>query len=39
VFGWLATPDLIWDDLTANERRELSHLVAGASPLAKAASG
>ena len=28
VFGWAATMDLIWDDLTAEERRELSDLVA-----------
>lgn len=30
VFGWPATMDLIWDDLTAEERRELSDLVARA---------
>lgn len=30
VFGWPATMDLIWDDLTAEERSELSDLVAKA---------
>ena len=28
VFGWAATVDLVWDDLTAAERRELSDLAA-----------
>lgn len=30
IFGWAATMDLIWDDLTPEERRELSDLVAQA---------
>ncbi|MBM4050423.1 MAG: hypothetical protein FJ279_35460, partial [Planctomycetes bacterium] len=30
VLGWPATMDLIWDDLTTGERRELSDLVAQA---------
>jgi len=30
VFGWAATMDLIWDDLTVEERTELSGLVAKA---------
>ncbi|MFI5381346.1 MAG: heparinase II/III family protein [Tepidisphaerales bacterium] len=30
VFGWAATMDLIWDDLTVEERAELSGLVAKA---------
>ena len=30
VFGWAATMDLIWDDLTSVERRELSDRVAQA---------
>jgi hypothetical protein len=30
VFGWPATMDLIWDDLTVEERRELSDVVATA---------
>jgi len=30
IFGWPATMDLIWEDLTDQERRELSDLVAAA---------
>jgi hypothetical protein len=30
IFGWAASMDLIWDDLTPEERRELSDLVAKA---------
>jgi hypothetical protein len=30
IFGWAATMDLIWDDLTPEERKELSDLVANA---------
>jgi len=30
IFGWAATMDLVWDDLTAEERKVLSDLVAKA---------